>query len=308
MLALTTVFWSLSFPLVKSLGILQAKLIPGVNSWFNAGLTGFARFGIAALVMVFIGRRTLPKLTRNETWEGLGLGFFAGGGIILQTDGLSYTSASTSAFITQSFCIFVPIFVALRDRALPGLRLVFALLLMVLGVSILSNFNPRTFHLGRGEAETLIGAVFFAGQILWLERPKFAGNNPLNFSFVMFLTMSVLSLPLAVATWKSPRDVITCYTQPSIIVITLALVFFCTIIAFVEMNKWQPYVPSTEAAIIYGAEPVFASLFALFLPALISRYSGIDYANETISSQLLLGGVLIISANLILQWRWNKRS
>ncbi|HEX7861560.1 MAG TPA: DMT family transporter [Verrucomicrobiae bacterium] len=306
MLALTTVFWSLSFPLVKSLGILQAKLIPGVNSWFNAGLTGFARFGIAAVVMVFIARRTLAKLTRSEIWEGLGLGFFAGGGIILQTDGLSYTSASTSAFITQSFCIFVPIFVALRDRALPGLRLVFALLLMVLGVSILSNFNPRTFHLGRGEAETLLGGVFFAGQILWLERPKFAGNNPLNFSFVMFLTMSLLSLPLAMATWKSPQDVITCYTQPSIIVITLALVFFCTIIAFVEMNKWQPYVPSTEAAIIYGAEPVFASLFALFLPAIISRYSGIQYANETISSQLLLGGVLIISANLILQWRWKR--
>ena len=307
MLALTTVFWSLSFPLVKSLGILQAKLIPGVNTWFNAGLTGFARFGIAAAVMVFIGRRTLPRLTRSEIWEGLGLGFFAGGGIMLQTDGLGHTSASTSAFITQAFCIFVPIFVAFRDRALPGLRLFIALLLMVLGVSILSNFNPRTFHLGRGEAETLLGAVFFAGQILWLERPKFSGNNPLNFSFVMFLTMSLISLPLAIATWQSPRDVITCYTQPSIILITLALVFFCTIIAFVEMNKWQPYVPSTEAAIIYGAEPVFASFFAIFLPAWISRLSGINYPNETITSQLLLGGVLIISANLILQWKWKAQ-
>ena len=307
MLALTTVFWSLSFPLVKSLGILQAKLIPGVNTWFNAGLTGFARFGIAAAVMVFIGRRTLPRLTRSEIWEGLGLGFFAGGGIMLQTDGLGHTSASTSAFITQAFCIFVPIFVAFRDRALPGLRLFIALLLMILGVSILSNFNPRTFHLGRGEAETLLGAVFFAGQILWLERPKFSGNNPLNFSFVMFLTMSLISLPLAIATWQSPRDVITCYTQPSIILITLALVFFCTIIAFVEMNKWQPYVPSTEAAIIYGAEPVFASFFAIFLPAWISRLSGINYPNETITSQLLLGGVLIISANLILQWKWKAQ-
>src|SRR5688572_3942686 len=307
MLALTTVFWSLSFPLVKSLGILQAKLIPGVNTWFNAGLTGFARFGIAAAIMLFIARRTLPRLTRSEMWEGLGLGFFAGGGIILQTDGLGHTSASTSAFITQAFCIFVPIFVAFRDRALPALRLFIALLLMVLGVSILSNFNPRTFHLGRGEADTLLGAVFFAGQILWLERPNFSGNNPLNFSFVMFLTMSLISLPLAIATWQSPRDVITCYTQPSIILITLALVFFCTIIAFVEMNKWQPYVPSTEAAIIYGAEPVFASFFALFLPAWISRLSGINYPNETITSTLLLGGLLIISANLILQWKWKMQ-
>lgn len=306
MLALTTVFWSLSFPLVKSLGIIQAKLIPGVNTWFNAGLTGFARFGIAAAIMLFIARRTLPRLTRSEIIEGLGLGFFAGGGILLQTDGLGHTSASTSAFITQAFCIFVPIFVALRDRALPGIRLFVAVLMMVLGISILSNFNPRTFHLGRGEAETLLGAVFFAGQILWLERPKFSGNNPLNFSFVMFLTMSIISAPIAVATWQSPRDVITCYSNPAVIVITLALVFFCTIIAFVEMNKWQPHVPSTEAAIIYGAEPVFASLLALFLPAWISRLAAIHYPNEKISSQLLLGGLLIISANLLLQWRWKK--
>lgn len=304
MLALTTVFWSLSFPLVKSLGIIQAKLIPGVNTWFNAGLTGFARFGIAAVVMLFIARRTLPRLSRNEIWEGLGLGFFAGGGIILQTDGLAHTSASASAFITQAFCIFVPIIVAFRDRALPGLRLLFAILLMVLGIGVLSGFNPRTFHLGRGEAETLVGAVFFAGQILWLERPRFTGNNPLNFSFVMFLTMSLISFPLAALTWQSPRDIITCYSQPGVILITLALVFFCTIIAFVEMNKWQPFVPSTEAAIIYGAEPVFASFFALFLPAWLSRLSHIDYPNETITAQLLLGGILIIAANLILQWKW----
>jgi drug/metabolite transporter (DMT)-like permease len=122
----------------------------------------------------------------------------------------------------------------------------------------------------------------------------------------MFLTMSLISLPLAMATWKSPRDILTCYSEPSVWIITLALVFFCTIIAFVEMNKWQPFVPSTEAAIIYGAEPVFASLFALFLPAIISRYSGIAYPNETITSTLLLGGVLIISANLLLQWRWKR--
>jgi drug/metabolite transporter (DMT)-like permease len=308
MLALTTIFWSLSFPLVKSLGILQAKLIPGVNTWFNAGLTGVMRFGIAAVVMVFIARKTLPRLTRSELYEGLGLGFFAGGGIMLQTDGLGHTSASISAFITQAFCIFVPIFVAIRDRSLPGMRLFIAVLLMIVGIGILSKFNPATFHLGRGEAETLVGAVFFAGQILWLERPVFSGNNPLNFSFVMFATMSVLSAPIAVATWNSPRDVIACYSNPGIIVITLALVFFCTIIAFVEMNKWQPFVPATEAAIIYGAEPVFASIFALFLPAMISRFTGIEYANETITIRLLLGGILIIAANLLLQWRWKKRS
>src|SRR5690606_28939380 len=117
--------------------------------------------------------KSLRQLTRNEIWQGLGLGFFAAGGILFQMDGLSHTSASTSAFLTQGFCVVVPIIVALRDRRLPGGRVFVALLILLAGVAVLSNFNFKTLRLGRGETETLIGAVFFAGQIVWLERPVF---------------------------------------------------------------------------------------------------------------------------------------
>src|SRR5688500_6818741 len=166
MLSLTTIFWSLSFPVVKALNILQASLVPDLSSWFHAGLTGFVRFGVAALIVLIMIRRSIARLTRSELWEGAGLGFFAGGGILLQMDGLGHTSASTSAFVTQAYCILVPIVVAFRDKVLPGTRLLIAVLMMLLGVGILSEFDPRTFKLGRGEAETLLAAVFFAGQIL----------------------------------------------------------------------------------------------------------------------------------------------
>src|SRR4051812_42395283 len=174
MLAATTVFWSLSFPLVKAIGILQSKLVPGSSSWFHASLTGVVRFTCAGLILLLVSLRTISRLTALEIWQGVGLGFFAAGGILLQMDGLSHTSASVSAFITQGFCVLVPIFVAFRDRRLPALRLVFALALMMAGIAILSTFDFRTFHLGRGEAETLLATIFFAGQILWLERPLFA--------------------------------------------------------------------------------------------------------------------------------------
>ena len=308
MLSVTTIFWSLSFPLVKALGILQESLVPGLSTWFHASLTGVVRFGLAALILVPIAWKSLPRFTRSELWEGAGMGFFGGGGILLQMDGLGHTSASTSAFVTQAYCILVPIVVAYRDKVLPSARLIVAVLMMMLGVAILSKFNPRTFQLGRGEAETLLAAVFFAGQILWLERPKFTGNNPLHFSLVMFLVMSGMSAPIVMATWRGPADILTCYTHPGVIMIALSITLFCTVGAFVAMNKWQPFVPSTEAAIIYGAEPVFASLLALFLPALISRGTGIHYPNEKITAQLLTGGLLVIAANLLLQWKWKRRS
>jgi hypothetical protein len=319
MLALTTVFWSLSFPLIKAVGILQTQIIPGSSSWFHAGLTAFVRFGVSALILlaVTLCTRSSPVdrgissrflgITRSEFWQGLGLGVFSGGGILLQMDGLSHTDASTSAFVTQVYCILVPIIVAFRDRKCPARRVVIATIMMLAGISVLSRFNPRTFHLGRGETETLISAFFFAGQILWLERPKFTGNHPIRFSIVMFVVMSAMSAPIVLATWQAPADVFTCYSHRGIVAMAVAITLFCTLGAFVAMNRWQPFVPATEAAIIYGTEPVWASILALFLPAWLSAWTAINYPNERITSQLLTGGLLVLAANLLLQWKWGTR-
>jgi drug/metabolite transporter (DMT)-like permease len=303
-LALTTIFWSLSFPLVKAITILQGALIPGASSWFHAGLTAFVRFAAAGIAVALMSAKTLRALTLCELWQGIGLGFFAAGGILLQMDGLSHTSASTSAFLTQGFCVVVPIIVALRDWRFPGMRLLVALILLMSGVAILSNFDLKTLRLGRGETETLIAAVFFAGQIIWLERPIFGKNNADHFSIVMFGVMALISAPIVLMTWRGPSEVLICYSSPSVIVLTGAITLFCTVIAFVYMNKWQRFVPATEAAIIYGAEPVFASILALFLPEIISKFAGIHYANERVTWQLLAGGGLVVAANVLLQLRW----
>jgi drug/metabolite transporter (DMT)-like permease len=303
MLAFTTVFWSLSFPLVKGISILQSQLIPGSNSWFHASLTGVVRFGLAGLIMLFVSLRTITRITQCELWQGLGIGFFAAGGILFQMDGLSHTSASVSAFVTQAFCVFVPIIVAVRDRQWPERRVVMSIILMMIGVAILANFDIRTFHLARGEAETLLAAVFFAFQILWLERPVFAKNNVNHFSVVMFLTMALISVPILCGSARHLNDAVVCYKNPAVLAMAGSITLFCTVLAFVLMNRWQPFVPATEAAVIYGAEPVFASILALFLPSFISKWTGIDYQNERITWQLLAGGLLVFLANLVLQIR-----
>ncbi|HNW40846.1 MAG TPA: hypothetical protein PKN08_02980, partial [Opitutaceae bacterium] len=55
--------------------------------------------------------------------------------------------------------------------------------------------------------------------------------------------------------------------------------------------------------LIYCFEPIFASLFALALPAMLSRWCGIAYANETVTWSLLGGGALITLANALLHLR-----
>ena len=301
MLLLATLLWGLSFPTMKALTMVQQELLPGGNNWFFAATGVTIRFGLSALVIFFVCLPTLRQLTRSEIWQGLGLGAFNAVGILLQVDGLNYTSASVSAFLTQGTCLLIPLWVALRDRKWPTPITIVCCVVVVVGVGILARVDLRDVRLGRGELETLLCSVFFTAQILWLERPAFAPNRVMHFSLIMFGSIALITLPVVCVTMQAPRDIWTMCQSPAAGALTGALVVFCTLGAYVLMNKYQPFVAATKAGVIYCAEPVFASLFALFLPGLISLWAAIQYPNEKITGHLLLGGALITGANILIQ-------
>ena len=300
MLLLGAALWALSFPSVKAIAAAQQALVPGADSWFLAALCVLYRFAIAAALLALLAARTLAKLTRSELCQGAGLGLFGGVGILLQVDGLAYTAASTSAFLTQCYCLLIPIWVALCQRRWPARKIFLSCALVVTGVAVLAGVDWRNFRLGRGEWETLAGSVAFTAQILWLERPKFAGNNVNHFSIVMFVSMALVCLPVAVATAPSAGAWLAAFGTAPLMGLLAILVFPCTLGAYMLMNHWQPHVPATHAGLIYCVEPVFTSLYALFLPGWFSAWAGIAYPNETLTRALLVGGGLITLANVLL--------
>jgi drug/metabolite transporter (DMT)-like permease len=302
-----TALWALSFPVMKSLGLAQQKLLPDAGSWFFTSLGVMYRFGFAGVILAAIFWRELKTLSRREAEQGMALALFGGGGILFQMDGLGYTAASTSAFLTQGYCVFIPLWVALVHRRWPKLKTVLSTTLVILGVAVLSRLNLHEFKLGRGEGETLIASLLFTGQILCLENPRYAANRFANFSVIMFLGMAALCAPLIVATapnaaacWRTYASLPTCG-------FLAVLVIFCTLIAYTMMNRWQKFVTATEAGLIYCIEPVIASLLALFLPAIFSKWANIDYANEQFTTRLLIGGGLITAANLLLQSKFLEK-
>jgi drug/metabolite transporter (DMT)-like permease len=301
MLMLATIFWGISFPTMKALGILQERLLPGASSWFVTGLVCALRFGAAAVIMAVWSRKTLPQLTLLEVRQGLGLGIFGGAGLLLQMDGLAYTTASTSAFLTQCYCLILPVYAAVRDRRWPSPLIAVCSLIVISGVAVLSDLNWRNLQLGRGEVETLIASVIFTGQILWLEHPRFAGNRVNHFTVVMFVVMTLLALPPAIGFSRGAADWRVMLSSPALLGLASILVLLCTMVAYVLMNHWQRFLPAAEAGLIYCAEPVFASAFALFLPGWFSAWFGLDYPNESVTVRLLAGGGLITLANLLVQ-------
>jgi drug/metabolite transporter (DMT)-like permease len=303
MLVLANAGWGLSFPTVKALVLVQQPLVPDAGTWFLSSLTVAYRFGLAALVMLLLCLRTLGRMTRLEFWEGFVLGVVGATGLLFQMDGLPYTKASTSAFLTQFYCLLIPLLVALRVRRLPSGVIVLSCLLVLAGVAVLCDINWRDLRVGRGEAETIIASTIFTGQILWLQRPKFSVNNVNHFTLVMFTVTALVCAPVAWITTPAsgPGAWLTAFQTPATWLVLAILAVFCTLGSYRLMNRWQPYLTATQAGLLYCLEPVFATVFALFLPGLFSAWAGIQYPNEHLTSNLLIGGLLITAANVLIQ-------
>ncbi|MES2923921.1 MAG: EamA family transporter, partial [Verrucomicrobiota bacterium] len=228
-------------------------------------------------------------------WGGSGMG--------LQADALAYTDASTSAFLTQAYCIILPLWACLRLRKRPATRVVLSTLMVLAGGAILSGLRPDHLKLGRGEIETLCAAVIFTFQILTLEDSRYEGNRGLPVSFVMFLGIAVLFMPVTAIVAPNMGACFAAGASLQSFVFVGSLALFCSVGAYLIMNIWQPRVSATEAGLIYTTEPVFTALFVLFLPAVLGKFIGGIYPNETLSTSLITGGSLIVAANVLMQWK-----
>ncbi len=302
LLIVACALWAVSFPLVKVLHLEQSARLPEASSVFLSSWMQFARFGLGAVMLLpFVLGRKRP--TRNEIHQGLVLALWGGAGMWLQADSLAYTDASISAFLTQAYCIFLPLWACLRSSRMPGKRVVSATLMVIVGGAILSGIRPDHLKLGRGEIETLCAAFFFTFQILALENPRFEGNRGTSVTFVMFLGIAVLFVPITA--FVAP-DMASCFTAGASIqsfVIIAFLALFCSVGAYLLMNIWQPRVSATEAGLIYTTEPVFTAIYVLFLPAMLAAFIGGNYANESLSASMLIGGTLVVGANALMQWK-----
>lgn len=303
MLLLTNLFWGFSFPVVKALTQVHARIVPEAGTWFATCNTIGPRFVLGTVVLLLMQARSFWRIRRAEWQQGLLIAFFSAGGMMLQNDGLQFTAASTSAFLTQLYAVLIPLSLALWQRRNPGASVWVSCVLVLAGVAILGGFDWRTFTFGRGETETLASSFFFMGQILCLGWRRFADNRPEKITLVMFGAQAVIFTGLSWLAAPEAATLLVPWQSPEWLGLTLILTVFCTVGAFSLMNTWQPRISTTEAGLLYCFEPIFASLLAMVLPAWFSRWADLDYPNEIATVGLLVGGALITGANVLLLTR-----
>jgi drug/metabolite transporter (DMT)-like permease len=170
------------------------------------------------------------------------------------------------------------------------------------GMAVLCDVRWRDLRIGKGEGLTLLASVVFAGQILWLDRREFASCDKTRASLVQCAVIAMMFAPFAVLLAAAPRDLWTASASLPALGMQATLALGCAVGAFLLMNHWQPKLQPTRAGLIYCAEPVFASLYAMLLPAWLGRMGGFSYANEQLTANLWIGGGLITLANVAIQF------
>ena len=275
-----TAAWGSTFFLIKDL----------VNRMPVADLLAI-RFAIASVALGLIAAHRI-HLSRPVVIYGVLLGLLYGSAQILQTAGLSHTSASVSGFVTGLYVVATPLLTAIiLRRRIPPLTWV-AAVLATLGLGVLAL---RGFSIGYGELLTLISAVIYAGHIVALGRFS-SPETTLSLSLVQ---LSMITLLTAVAAlWptagSAPGIQLPGSLHDWLVVLYLALI--ASALTMVLQTWAQAHIEPSRAAVIMAMEPVWAAAFAVAL------------GGESITARMIIGGLAIVSAMYLVERPQRRRT
>ena len=246
---LVTLFWGLTFPLIRS----------AVSTLEPLVFVGF-RFSLALLVflpLVLFNAKARSGL-RAAAVPGLILGALAGGGYITQTLGLTTVGAGRAAFITGLSVILVPLLSPVFRAGRPKRVEILAALTATLGLFLLTN--PRAGGITRGDLFVLACAAIYAVYIHVLQIYLRRQPNSTALAFVQIVGIAALAgvfLPLS-----HPGPVH--FSKMAWVALLFTATFATGGTTWLQTN-YQGRTTPQRTALIFSMEPVFATLFAYLM-------------------------------------------
>ena len=298
-------FWGTTFVMVKEA---LAHIGP---QWFNA-----LRMMVAFACVAVIYRSQWRQLTRTAWLAGAAAGASMAAGYFFQTQGLLFTTATNSAFLTSMVVVFVPFLASIPGLRSPGTGLPqwpawAGALLAFLGVALLTTPAHTAWlnllhSLNYGDVLSLACALGFALQIIALDhgaknRVRFDQLTLLQIGFCMvFLTLAACwTEPPAPAVWTHLLSTASPLRNPTVLLAVGVTGIFATALAFSVQTWAQQVIPPTNIAVIVTLEPVFA-----WLTAFVVLHEAL-HLRRAMGALLVLSGILV--AEILPRWRSRLR-
>lgn len=170
-----SLIWGTSFMFVKT-----------AQEEFQPFVLMALRLSIAAAVLGIVFIKKLKGLNRQYIWRGAILGFCLAGGMGLQAMGLNYMSPGTNAFLTASYCLFLPFFAWALTRKRPDIWKFCGSIICLAGIGLVSLENDLS--IGEGSLITVSSGLMYAGQMACAS-VFVKGRDPMLLSIVQFFSL-----------------------------------------------------------------------------------------------------------------------
>ncbi|MBO7344580.1 MAG: DMT family transporter [Clostridia bacterium] len=273
-----TLAWGTSFLILK-------ETISQVPAFYVIAL----RFLFAGVVLALVFFKRFKKLDKKTFIAGVVIGLSVTAAYLAQTLGLTYTTPGRNAFVTSSYCVMCPFLMWAIFKQKPKLINVVSAVLCLLGIGLiaLSGEGAGGADLLIGDGLTLIGALFFAFQIIFIFEFQKQGLDNVLMLIFNFLTVGVLFMICSLV-FELPVRGISGYALNNEQLLRVGyLAVFCTLYAQSAQLIGQRFTTANQSAIILSLEAVFGMLFSVFFGA------------ETLSITLGFGFAIVFIAIII---------
>lgn len=247
------------------------------------------RFTLGAALLALIFFKNIRRMTKACLWHGALLGIVYIAAFDVQTIGLLHVSPGSNAFLTASYCVWVPFLSWMVSRKRPGGSSFLAAFLMILGVGVLS-LTGEGLRLGKGEAITLLSAVFYAIHIAVIAR-LCKDDDPIALTCMQFAFGAAAGWVITFAAGQPPAPL-----TRDILGSVIYLSVMCTAMAALLQIIGQRNTSASSASILLSLESVFGLLFSMI------------FYGETVTIRSLTGFALIFLAVLTSEGIFNRDS
>jgi drug/metabolite transporter (DMT)-like permease len=249
------------------------------------------RFAFSAAILSLVFFRRVSRTGWSDLKAGFIVGFFLFLGFIAQTYGLIYTTAGKNAFLTTTYVVVVPFMGWALTRRFPGYHAFLSAGLCIAGVGFLTLGGEGIGGFNKGDALTLLCAVFYSAQLMSIDHYA-KRMDPIVLAVTQMIAMvgfcTLFAIPLE--TWPatiSPRGLWG----------MAFLVLFATVLAFAIQMNAQRHSPPTHVSLILSTESVFGAV------------TGVLFLGESFTGKMTLGAALVFGAILVAEVlpRWVRQ-
>lgn len=236
------------------------------------------RFVIALTLSFIFFNKHLKNISNETIKQGLILGLLFGGGFVLQTYGLKYTSVSKSAFITGMTVPITPFVFKLIRRTKINLWSKIGVIISTAGLYIFTN--PDLDNINQGDVLTLLSTVFWAFYITLMDKFTKGVTEKSKTSQLVFLQfvaalipaiLTLLFLELNDFSFNLSTNLITALAFNGILASFLVTIIHTSV---------QRFTNPIKAALIFSLEPIVANILAVI--AINEVLSGREYTGAMI--------------------------